>query len=57
MASSKRVRQAGRLLSASVITAIGLAALVTADSVFGRVFDLFVLAVGLAAVCLVIIRR
>lgn len=55
MAFTKRVRQAVNLLFALVVTGVGVLALVTADSTAGRVFDVFVLAVGLAAVYLVIL--
>lgn len=55
MAFTKRVRQAVNLLFALAVTGVGIIALVEADSTAGRVFDVFVLAVGLAAVYLVIV--
>lgn len=59
MAVGRRVRQSINLLFAAVIAAIGVIALINADSVAGRIFDIFVLAVGLIAAYLVLadIRR
>jgi hypothetical protein len=55
VAFTQRVRQAVNLLFALAITGIGVIALVNAASTPGRIFDIFVVAVGLAAIYLVIV--
>jgi hypothetical protein len=54
VALKARLRQVGNILFGLVIAAIGLITLVTASSTPGRIFDGFVLLVGLAAVYLAV---
>ncbi|WP_157695634.1 hypothetical protein [Nakamurella panacisegetis] len=54
MALRKQVRQAGNIFVGTVLTVVGVIALVHAGNAQSRVFAVFVLLIGLAAIYLAI---